>query len=123
MTRTRASAKAAGSRFERQVADYLAEVLDDDRIDRRVTTGARDKGDIAGIRIAGHRAVIECKNHTRLDLAGWHTEATNQAANDDAALGIIVHKRHGVDYVGKAWVTMTLADLAWLIRTANAANT
>lgn len=120
MTRTRASAKAAGSRFEREVADYLAEVLDDDRIDRRVTTGARDKGDIAGIRVNGHRIVCECKNHVRLDLAGWYAEASIQAANDDAALGIVIHKRHGTGYPGRSWVTMTLADLAWLIRSANA---
>jgi hypothetical protein len=33
MARNRQSAKAAGSRFEREVADYLADMLDD-RIDR-----------------------------------------------------------------------------------------
>jgi hypothetical protein len=35
MTRNRASAKAAGSKAEKDVADYLANALDDDRIDRR----------------------------------------------------------------------------------------
>jgi len=38
MPRTRSSAKAAGARFERQIADHLAQVLADDRIDRRVKT-------------------------------------------------------------------------------------
>ena len=38
MTRSRASARAAGTRFERAVADYLATHVDD-RIDRRVGTG------------------------------------------------------------------------------------
>ena len=119
MTRSRASAKAAGSTFERQVADYRAEHLDD-RIDRRVKTGAKDKGDIGGIRLRGHRVVVECKNHARVDLAGWIAEAQIQADNDGAPLGVVVHKRRGVAKPERQWVTMTLADLAWLIREANA---
>ena len=59
MTRTRASAKAAGTRFERLIADTLAAHVDD-RIDRRAKTGARDKGDIGGLRHMGGRVVIEC---------------------------------------------------------------
>ena len=119
MTRTRASAKAAGSRFEREVADYLAEMLDD-RIDRRVKTGAKDKGDIANIRLKAHRIVMECKNTARTDLAGWISEAHAQADNDGASLGVICHKRHGVGEPSRQWVTMTLTDFAWLIREANA---
>lgn len=119
MTRTRASAKSAGSTFERTIADYLAEHLDD-RIDRRVKTGAKDKGDIGGIRFKGHRIVVECKNHVRTDLAGWIAEAQTQADNDGAPVGVVVHKRHGVAKPELQWVTMTLADLAWLIREANA---
>ena len=119
MTRSRASAKAAGSTFERQVADYLAEHLDD-RIDRRVKTGAKDKGDIGGIRLKNHRVVVECKNTVRTDLAGWIAEAQIQADNDGAPLGVVVHKRRGVAKPERQWVTMTLADLAWLIREANA---
>ena len=38
MSRTRASAKAAGTRFETDVAKYLAEHVDD-RIERRAKTG------------------------------------------------------------------------------------
>lgn len=45
MTRSRASAKAAGSSFERLIADRLATHVDD-RIDRRVKTGAADKEDL-----------------------------------------------------------------------------
>ena len=65
MSRTRASAKAAGTRFERLVADYLAQHVDD-RIDRRVKTGAKDRGDIAGVRHMGGRVVLECKDTTRV---------------------------------------------------------
>ena len=119
MTRSRASAKAAGSRFEREVADYLAEMLDD-RIDRKVATGAKDKGDIANVRLRAHRIVVECKNHARTDLAGWIAEAQLEAENDGAALGVVVHKRHNVGAPARQWVTMTLTDFAWLIREANA---
>lgn len=114
MSRTRASAKAAGSRFERQVADYLAATVDD-RIDRRVKTGAKDRGDVVGVRAHGQRLVIECKNTVRINLAGWIGEAHIQAGNDDALAGVVVHKRHGVGDPAQQWVTMTLADLATLL--------
>ena len=118
MARNRQSAKAAGSRFEREVADYLADMLDD-RIDRKVKTGAKDKGDIANIRLRAHRIVMECKNHARTDLAGWIAEAQLEAENDGAALGVVVHKRHNVGAPARQWVTMTLTAFAWLIREAN----
>lgn len=118
MARSRASAKAAGSRFEREVADYLATHVDD-RIDRRVKTGARDRGDIAGVRVHGERIVIECKNTTRINLAGWANEARAEAENDSAAIGVVVHKRHGNGKPDEQWVTMTLADLAWLLNPEN----
>lgn len=114
MTRNRKSAKAAGSRFEREVADFLATRVDD-RIDRRAKTGAKDRGDITGVRHRGHRVVIECKNTTRPNLAGWITEAHTEAGNDDAAIGIIAHKRHGVADPAQQWVTMTLSDLTFLL--------
>ena len=118
MTRNRASAKAAGTRFERDVADYLATHIDD-RIDRRVKTGRTDKGDIGGIRVGPHRVVAECKNHTRIDLPGWYAEATLEAENDGSPLGVVIHKRRGAADPARAWVTMALSDFAWLIRQAS----
>lgn len=114
MSRTRASAKAAGSRFEREVADYLAEHVDD-RIDRRVKTGAKDRGDIGGLRHMGQRIVVECKNTSRINLGAWATETEIQRGNDDAGVGIICHKRHGKGQPQDQWVTMTLADLVALL--------
>ena len=114
MSRTRRSAKQAGSRFERHIADHLNKHVDD-RIDRRVTTGSKDRGDIAGLRYRGERIVIECKNTTRANLAGWITEAHTAAGNDDALIGIIAHKRHGKGYPGDQWITMTLDDLITLL--------
>ena len=83
MTRSRTSARAAGARTERAVADWLAAALDDDRIDRRVRTGAKDRGDVAGVRVAGQRLVIEVKDCARMDLAGWIREAHVEAAHRD----------------------------------------
>ena len=114
MARSRASAKAAGSRFERQIADYLNEKVDD-RIDRRVKTGAKDKGDIAGLRHMGQRIVVECKNTSRINLGVWATEAEIQRGNDDAGVGLTIHKRHGKGSPGDQWVTMTLDDLIALL--------
>lgn len=118
MARTRASAKAAGARFERQVADYLAHVLADDRIDRRVKTGARDRGDIAGLRIHGYRIVAECKDTTRLSLSTWLHEAETERINDDAVAGIVIHKRHGKSNPAEQHVTMTLSTLVSLLLVA-----
>ena len=115
MSRNRTSAKAAGSRFERQIADHLARVLDDDRIDRRAKAGAKDRGDIAGVRIHGQRLVIECKNTTRIALPEWTAEAHIEAGNDDALVGVVVHKRHGNNRPGEQWVSMTVDDLVALI--------
>ena len=114
MTRSRASARAAGARFERSIADWLAEHLDD-RIDRRVKTGAKDRGDIGGVRHRGERVVLECKDTARTDLAGWIREAHLEARNDDARVGVVVAKRRGTTNPADQWVHMTLADLAWLL--------
>lgn len=115
MARTRASAKKAGTAFERLVADYLATHVDD-RIDRRVKTGAQDKGDIANVRDSyGRKIVIECKNTTRLALGTWIREAHQEAINDRAHVGLVVHKRHGNAAPEDQWVTMTLTDLVALL--------
>ncbi len=103
-----------GSTFERQVADYLAKHVDD-RIDRRVKNGAKDRGDIAGLRHLGHRIVLECKNTAKLALGGWATEAEVERGNDDALAGLIIHKRHGKGQPQDQWVTLTLGELVALL--------
>lgn len=111
MTRTRQSARTAGARFERQIADHLDAHLPG-RIDRQPRTGAKDKGDVAGATTPGGRPIaIECKNVTRTQLANWIHEAHTEADNLGAAAGIIIHKRHGRSSPDCQWVTMTVADL------------
>jgi hypothetical protein len=111
MTRNRKSARTAGSRFERQIADALAAALDDDRIERRARNCAKDRGDIGGVRLNGQRVVLEVKDCSRLALPEWTREAQIEAGNDDALVGLVVHKRHGVGDPLQQWVSMTLADL------------
>ena len=130
MSRTRASAKAAGSRFERSVADYLKAVTSEllgwpSGIDRRVKTGAKDRGDIGGVHrwtrgrddtpIHSGAVVVECKDTSRINLAGWAAEAAIERSNDDALAGVIVHKRHGVADPARQWVTMELAEFVALL--------
>lgn len=114
--RSRASAKKAGAGFERTQADWLADRLGSDHIDRRVKTGAQDKGDIAGVRLPdGRRVVIECKNTARLDLPAWLREAETERGNDGAAIGVVMHKRHGSAAPDQQHVSMTAETFARLI--------
>lgn len=112
--RSRASAKQAGSRFERDIADALARTVDD-RIDRRAKTGSRDKGDIGGVRVHGQRVVIECKDVSVLSLGTWVGEAEAERVNDEALAGIVAHKRRGKGDPLDQYVTMTLRDLVALL--------
>lgn len=115
MTRSNASARAAGARFERSIADCLAEHVDD-RIDRRVKTGSKDKGDIAGLRHMGGRIVLELKDYGGRYLLGpWLREAEIERGNDDAMVGAVVIKRRGVTDPLDQVVAMTVRDLVAIL--------
>lgn len=118
MTRSRRSAREAGTRFESDVVKYLRDQLGDDRIERRAKSGAKDRGDVAGVRTAlGERVVIEAKDVARMDLSGWVNEAETERGNDDAAVGLAVHKRRGYGpaNMGGTYVTLTLDGLIALL--------
>ena len=100
--------------METAVASYLAQHVDD-RIERRAKAGGKDRGDISGFRHMGARVVVEVKNTARINLAGWAAEAEVERGNDDATVGMVVHKRHGKGDPADQWVTMTLADLVALV--------
>ncbi|WP_258048523.1 hypothetical protein, partial [Mycobacterium kansasii] len=112
---TRRSARAAGTRFESAIAAALSEALADDRVERRARNGSRDRGDISGVRLHGQRVVLEVKDCARLDLPGWIREAQFEAGNDDALVGLVVHKRRGVSDPMAQWVTCTVADLVAIL--------
>ena len=108
MSRSRRSARQAGASFERLMADYFAAALDDDRIDRRVKTGSKDRGDIAGLRLRGKRVVVECKDYGgEHRLPQWLREAETERGNDDAEYGVVVWKRRGTTDPAEQYVTMT----------------
>lgn len=115
MSRNRASAKAAGSSFETLVAGYLASTIDD-RIERRRLTGSKDRGDIAGLRVAGQRVVIECKNYGgQIQAGAWLNETEVERVNDQALAGFVVAKRRGTTSPGDQIVLMTLNNLIALL--------
>ncbi|MDN5687086.1 MAG: hypothetical protein L0G94_10505 [Brachybacterium sp.] len=116
MARSRASAKAAGTRHESSIVAYLAERLDDDRIERRSKSGAKDRGDVTGVKHLGQRIVIEAKDYGGRYLVGpWLTEAETERGNDDAGVGMVVAKRRGVTAPGEQVVFMTVGDLVALL--------
>lgn len=118
MTRNRSSARSAGTAFETLIVKGLAEALEDDRIERRARNGAKDRGDIAGVRFHGQRLVLELKSPGRgqpLALPAWTREAATEAGNDDALCGLVIHKRHGTTNPLDQWVTFTVRDLVALI--------
>lgn len=116
--RNRKSSRDGGTRHNRHVAAYLAEHLDDDRIDVRHPNGAKDRGDVGGIRHMGQRVVVECKDVAKTDISGWLREAEIERRNDDAVTGLVVAKRRGVavDNPADQLVLMTLRDLVALMR-------
>lgn len=114
MSRTRASAKKAGTAFETLIAGYLADHVDD-RIERRTKNGSKDRGDIGGLRHMGQRVVVEVKDTSRINLAGWASEAETERGNDDAGVAIVAHKRHGKGRPEDQWITMTLGDFVALL--------
>lgn len=114
MTRSRASAKAAGTRTETAAARYLAAHVDD-RIERRRLTGGRDRGDLAAVRSHGQRVVVEIKDCARYEIGPWLNEAEVERLNDDALAGVVVAKRHGKGDPADLLVLMTLADFAALL--------
>ena len=114
--RSLTTAKAAGSWMEKIVAEFLAQSLADDRIERRTKNGSKDRGDITGVKtIRGGRVVIECKNTATMSLPQWLREAETERGNDDAAIGVVAHKRVASMNPADQYVTMTLHTFALLL--------
>lgn len=107
-----------GTDFETLISKGLAAALDDDRIERRVRNGSKDRGDVGGVRIHGQRVVIECKNILNgkvLHLPEWVNEAQDEAGNDGALVGVVIHKRTGTRDPMQQWCSMTVADFVALL--------
>ena len=106
--------KQKGTRFETLVVTALQQHLGPE-VCRRTTTGAKDRGDIHGLYIRGLRTVAELKNHASMNLAGWVDEAETERGHDDAAVGLVIHKRRGKGKALDQYVTLPLRDLLTII--------
>ena len=116
MGRSRRSAKDAGARFEREVADYLSAVLGDNAIDKQVKCGSKDKGDVRGLFLAGKAVALECKEYRgEHHLPQWYREAERERGNKDAAYGVVVWKRKGTTDPAEQHVSMTLRTFAAML--------
>lgn len=81
--------KARGDAFERAVRDYL---LERGVTCERIPAGAtQDHGDLW---LPGG-PVIQCKNHARIDLAGWIDETRHQMENAGRSMAWVAVKRRG----------------------------
>lgn len=114
------TARQAGAAMESRTVNYLRWALDDDRIERRHLSGAKDRGDIAGVRYRGHRIVIECKNTATMNVAQHLREAETERGNDDALIGVVVQKRPRIgietrEGQGRQLVMMTLESFALML--------
>lgn len=95
--------KAKGTRAETWLVNYLTR-RGFNYAERRALRGNKDCGDIAGI----PGVVIEVKNASRVDLAGWLKEARVEALNADVPVYFVVAKANGKgeDSVGE-WYAVT----------------
>lgn len=96
-------ARAKGTRFESAIVDYLRNAGDLPHVERRARSGAKDRGDIAGI----PGVVIEAKACREMELAKWVDEAEVERVNDGAAIGVVWHHRRGKGSPGDGYVTMS----------------
>lgn len=114
-TRNRLSAKKAGRHMETLIANYLAKHVAD-HIEVRSRNGAKDRGDISGLRHMSRRIVVEVKDRGGQAFIGpWLAETEIERLNDDAGVGIVVAKRYNIADPGKQLVLMTMDDLICLL--------
>lgn len=115
MTRSRKSAKAAGSAWESDCVSTLQEYVSEFVV-RNPKHGAKDTGDVANVRTQNNdRVVIEAKNVTTLSLAEWVSEAEVERVNDGALVGVVWHKKRGKSSPLDGYVTMSGRDFLALL--------
>lgn len=83
--------------------------------ERRALAGNRDLGDITGL---GPGICVEVKACRDMSLAAWVDEVQVEAANADADVPVVIHKRRGRGDVGEWYFTMRVADGWDLLRQA-----
>lgn len=106
--------RAKGTRFETQVAAFLAESLGA----RAVRLGMGGIHDVGDVHVDGLDVTVECKNCRRMELGGWLDEAVRESENAGTALGVVAHHRKGCGdaRIADTYLTMRLGDFAALMR-------
>lgn len=111
-----------GTAFETAVAEYLRLATAQD-VRRRPLSGAKDGGDLCGLKVNGEECVVECKNHRTYEVADWLKQAENEAANAMCDYGVVVFHRKGVGLdmlkMGDQCVLMTLDTFARMVKGGN----
>lgn len=103
-----------GTAWETAIVGYLR-ASGAPHAERRRLSGAKDRGDIAGL----PGVVVEAKwAAARLELAAWIAEAEAERVNAGAELAVVWHHRRGKASPGDGYVTMTGATLVRLLRAA-----
>lgn len=107
------TAKNRGTAWESAIVTYLIQEgwLN---TERRALSGGQDKGDISGI----PGVMIEAKNAKALTLGTWIKEVITQTLNARAEIGVAWIKRRGHSSPGEAYVVMTGATFAYLLKCA-----
>jgi hypothetical protein len=98
------ASKRKGTSAESAVVDHLQAA--GYPAERRALSGAKDRGDVAGVRTRIGRIVIEVKNCAQMALGAWVDEANVERDNDDAVIGAVWHKRRGKGSPLDWYVTM-----------------
>jgi hypothetical protein len=106
-----ATSRRKGNKAEVDVAHVLTEHGYSAVTSRNARGGAQMGADI----VSDFPAVIEVKNHAKLDLSGWWQQAVAQA---DGAPAVIIHKRVGRSDPHEWWATMDFQTLIALMRKA-----
>lgn len=97
-----ASSNRKGKQFERDAANYATERLGIE-VSRRAALGLPDdEGDLFGI----PDATVQCKNTTRIDLAGFVDSAEDQGEAAGTSQRVALIKRR-MKPIGDAYVVMT----------------
>lgn len=106
---TGATARRKGNQAETAVARTLRDHGYEAITSRNARGGTQKGGDL----ISNFPAVIEIKNHTKMDLAGWWQQAVTQAEGQPA---VVIHKRVKHTDPENWWVTLDLKTMIRLLK-------
>jgi hypothetical protein len=102
--RNRATARAAGTKWESAIVDYLRACIAP-HARRKAKAGGKDEGDVTPG--DGWPVVIEAKDVRTRDLTGWVAEAELEAEHSGVPVGVVWSKVTGKTSPGAGLVIMS----------------